>query len=48
MNIMVELMSQCFRYILDNPPRPLTHFDIWFQLGHVYEQDRDVSYCGPT
>jgi glucose repression mediator protein len=34
---------QCFKYILDNPPRPLTSWDIWFQLGHVYEQDGKVS-----
>lgn len=32
---------QCFRYIIDNPPRPLTSWDIYFQLGHVYELDRD-------
>ena len=36
-------LVQCFKYILNNPPRPLTSWDIWFQLGHVYEQDRDVS-----
>ncbi|WWC67078.1 uncharacterized protein I206_100985 [Kwoniella pini CBS 10737] len=33
----------CFKYILNNPPRPLTTWDIWFQLGHVYEQDRDYE-----
>ncbi|ORX33575.1 hypothetical protein BD324DRAFT_666398 [Kockovaella imperatae] len=33
----------CFKYILNNPPRPLTSWDIWFQLGHVYEQDRDFD-----
>ncbi|GAA5918059.1 hypothetical protein JCM8208_006110, partial [Rhodotorula glutinis] len=31
----------CFRYILNNPPRPLTEIDIWFQIGHVYEQQKD-------
>ena len=43
--VLAQLISalQCFKYILDNPPRPLTTWDIWFQLGHVYEQDRDVS-----
>lgn len=34
---------KCFRYILNNPPRPLTEIDIWFQIGHVYEQQKDVS-----
>jgi glucose repression mediator protein len=33
----------CFRYILGHPPRPLTAVDIWFQIGHVYEQQKDVS-----
>ena len=33
----------CFRYILGHPPRPLTEVDIWFQIGHVYEQQKDVS-----
>lgn len=32
---------ECFRYIIDNPPAPLTSFDIWFQLGHIYELDHD-------
>lgn len=36
-------LPQCFRYILQNPPRPLTEIDIWFQIGHVYEQQKDVS-----
>jgi hypothetical protein len=39
----ILLIRQCFRYILENPPRPLTSWDIWFQLGHVYEQDGKVS-----
>lgn len=34
---------QCFRYILNNPPKPLTEVDIWFQVGHVHEQQKDVS-----
>ena len=33
----------CFDRILRNPPNPLAHADIWFQIGHVYEQQRDVS-----
>jgi hypothetical protein len=33
----------CFRYILGHPPHPLTEVDIWFQIGHVYEQQKDVS-----
>ena len=34
--------AQCFRYIVSDPPRPLTEEDIWFQIGHVYEQQKDV------
>jgi glucose repression mediator protein len=33
----------CFDRILRNPPRPLAHADIWFQIGHVYEQHKNVS-----
>lgn len=33
----------CFDKILKNPPSPLAHADIWFQIGHVYEQQKDVS-----
>ena len=33
---------QCFDRILRNPPSPLAHADIWFQIGHVYEQQKDV------
>ena len=33
----------CFDRILRNPPSPLAHADIWFQIGHVYEQQKDVS-----
>jgi hypothetical protein len=25
-----------------DPPRPLTEEDIWFQIGHVHEQQKDV------
>jgi tetratricopeptide (TPR) repeat protein len=32
----------CFKYIVTNPPRPLTEEDIWFQIGHVYEQQKEV------
>jgi glucose repression mediator protein len=36
----------CFDRILRNPPSPLAHADIWFQIGHVYEQQKDVrSYA---
>lgn len=35
---------ECFRYILNNPPRPLTEIDIWFQIGHVHEQQKEVSW----
>lgn len=33
----------CFDKILRNPPNPLAHADIWFQIGHVYEQEKDVG-----
>jgi hypothetical protein len=33
---------QCFRYILQKPPRPLVQADIWFQIGHVHELQKDV------
>jgi general transcriptional corepressor CYC8 len=32
----------CFDRILRNPPSPLANADIWFQIGHVYEQQGDV------
>lgn len=32
----------CFDNILRNPPSPLAHADIWFQIGHVYEQQKDL------
>ena len=34
---------QCFDRILRNPPSPLANADIWFQIGHVYEQQGDVG-----
>ena len=34
----------CFDRILRNPPSPLAHADIWFQIGHVFEQQKDVSW----
>lgn len=34
--------SQCFQYIVKNPPQPLSQTDIWFQIGHVHEQQKDV------
>ncbi|KAH8105703.1 hypothetical protein DFH11DRAFT_1550216 [Phellopilus nigrolimitatus] len=30
-----------FDCILRNPPSPLAHADIWFQVSHVYEQQKD-------
>ena len=36
------ILAQCFKYIVHDPPRPLTEEDIWFQIGHVYEQQKDV------
>ena len=37
--------GQCFKWIVTNPPRPLTEEDIWFQIGHVHEQQKDVGIC---
>ncbi|KAI9883800.1 MAG: hypothetical protein M1823_004410 [Watsoniomyces obsoletus] len=34
---------ECFRYIINDPPRPLTEEDIWFQIGHVHEQQKDYD-----
>lgn len=34
---------ECFKYIVNDPPRPLTEEDIYFQIGHVHEQQKDVS-----
>lgn len=28
---------------MHNPPRPLTEIDIWFQTGHVYEQQKEYE-----
>lgn len=28
---------------MNNPPRPLTEVDIWFQIGHVYEQQKEFG-----
>ena len=38
---------ECFKYIVSSPPHPLTEEDIWFQIGHVHEQQKDVS-CNQT
>ncbi len=38
------IFQQCFGYILQNPPAPLTEADIWFQIGHVYELKKDVCF----
>lgn len=49
---MTDQVLQCFKYIVSDPPRPLTEEDIWFQIGHVHEQQKDVSIlsglCGKT
>src|SRR5438309_2039949 len=34
---------QCFKYIVHSPPAPLKEEDIWFQIGHVYEQQKDYD-----
>lgn len=38
---------QCFKYIVNSPPAPLTEEDIWFQIGHVHEQQKDVCVTRP-
>ena len=38
------MIVQCFKYIVNDPPRPLTEEDIWFQIGHVHEQQKDVRH----
>ena len=40
----VSRIIQCFKYIVQDPPRPLTEEDIWFQIGHVHEQQKDVAF----
>jgi general transcriptional corepressor CYC8 len=39
---------QCFKYIVNSPPSPLTEEDIWFQIGHVHEQQKDVGLSPPA
>ncbi|RMJ21651.1 Tetratricopeptide repeat protein [Aspergillus sp. HF37] len=34
---------ECFKYIVGDPPRPLSEEDIWFQIGHVHEQQKDFD-----
>lgn len=34
---------KCFKYIVNSPPPPLTEEDIWFQIGHVHEQQKDFD-----
>lgn len=46
MNSML-IRTQCFKFIVQNPPRPLTEEDIWFQIGHVHEQRKDVGLVLP-
>ena len=37
-----ENSLECFKYIMSNPPTPLTDLDIRYQIGHVYEQMKEV------
>jgi glucose repression mediator protein len=41
---LANAIPQCFKYIVTDPPRPLNEEDIWFQIGHVHEQQKDVSF----
>ena len=34
-------MCQCFEYILDSPPEPLTRANIYTQIGYVHEVAHD-------
>ena len=34
---------ECFKYIVADAPRPLSEEDIWFQIGHVHEQQKDYD-----
>ncbi|OLL21705.1 General transcriptional corepressor ssn6 [Neolecta irregularis DAH-3] len=35
--------DQCFKYILNDPPRPLTEVDVYFQIGHVFESQKEFK-----
>ena len=35
-----EESLSCFDCILCSPPSPLAHADVWFQIGHVYKQQK--------
>ena len=37
-------ISQCFGYVLNSPPRPLSKNDIWFQIGHTKELMKEVGW----
>ncbi|KAJ3234729.1 hypothetical protein HDU78_005690 [Chytriomyces hyalinus] len=36
-----SLSLDCFKYILGCPPLPLGEADVWFQIGHTHECQRD-------
>lgn len=42
-NYNLLILAQCFKYIVNSPPPPLTEEDIWFQIGHVHEQQKDFD-----
>lgn len=38
---MSQANIQCFDYILDSPPEPLTTSNIWTQIGYVHQVAQD-------
>lgn len=38
-----ENSLECFKYIMSNPPPPLSELDIRYQIGNVYEQQKEVD-----
>jgi len=37
----IRANGQCFEYILQSPPEPLTPGNIWTQIGYVHEVAND-------
>jgi len=43
-----ELSLECFRWMPDKPPSPLTEIHIWFQISHVHEQQGNFNQAKDT
>lgn len=41
--VLTQLPRQCFQFIRTSPPAPLSEADVWFQIGHVHEQQKDLT-----